>query len=231
MVALIGELLAVVVARSTWAAECTADDDRVNFANVTFCVSKANDHYRYTVDEFLGLQFVPQTFIGNERVPRESYYDADGKAPTEGTYVTVSIKSPRFAQADVWQYERRKQILNETIGAHPGESVFEDAKERGTVTFRRLDESTIVASSVVAEDGALVSEVWLHLDGMGKIEHMLRCEYFIVQPAGLSRLPMECMSWFPVGTSIANMRLSGGNQERSYRLSRQIRSDIDGFIK
>jgi hypothetical protein len=229
MVALIGGLLAIFVARSTWAAECAADDDRVDFANVTFCVSKANDLYRYTVDEFLGLQFVPQTFIGDERVPARSYYDADGKAPVDGTYITVSIRPPRLSQSDVRQYEGLKKILNDAIEAHPREPVFKE-REPGKITFRRFDESTVVASTSVAEDGVLVSEVWLHLDGLGKIEHMLSCEYFIVRPDAFSGRPMECMSWFPVGTSIAKMRLSGGNQERSYRLSRRIRGDIEDFI-
>ena len=55
--------------------------------------------------------------------------------------------------------------------------------------------------------------------------HISSCAYWpSLQPS------MECMSWIPVGTSIAKVLLSGGTQERSYRLSRQIRSDIEGFI-
>lgn len=229
--AIVGVLLAVLVARSTWAAECAADDERVEFANVTFCMPEANHRYPYAVDEFLGLQFLPQTFIGDRRVPSESYYDADGNAPIDGTYVTVSIKPPKLGRADVQRYERRKYFLNEPIKLHPGESTFEQQQGRGKVSFRRLDDSTMVASTSVAEDGVLVTEVWLRLDGADEIEHMLHCEYFLVRPATLSALPMQCMSWFTVGTSIAIMRLSGGNLERSYRLSRQMRSDIEGFIR
>lgn len=225
--AMVGGLLAVLVARSTWAAECGADDERVEFADVTFCMPKANDRYPYAVDEFLGLQFLPQTFIGDGRVPSESYYDADGNAPVDGTYVTVSIKPPRFSRADVQRYERRKYFLNEPIKLHPGEAMFEQQQGRGKVSFRRLDESTMVASTSVAKGGILVTEVWLHLDEADEIEHMLHCEYFMARPD----IPMECVNWFPVGTSIATMQLSGGNLERSYRLSRQMRSDIEGFIR
>jgi hypothetical protein len=234
--AIVGGLLAVLVARPTWAAECAADEERVEFASVTFCIANANDLYRYTINEFLGLTFVPQTFIADERVPSESYYDADGNAPIDGTYVTVSIKPPRFGRLDVQRYERRKYFLNEPIKLHPGEKIFEQKQGRGKVTFRRLDESIVIASTTVPENGVLVIEVWLHLDGADEIEHMLHCEHFVARPATHSDSPMECMSWFPIGTSLAIMQLSGmqlsGDQlERSYRLSRQIRSDIEGFIK
>jgi hypothetical protein len=231
MIVLIGGLLAVFVARLTWAAECAVDEEPIDFADVTFCMPKANDGYRYNVDGFTGLQFLPQTFIGEGRVPPESYYDADGNHPIDGTYVTVSIKPPRFSQADVQRYERRKYFLNEPIKLHPGETIFEQKQGRGKVTFRRLDESIVIASTTVPEDGVLGVEVWLHLDVVDEIEHMLHCEHFIARPATLSDSPMECVSWFRVGTSLAIMRLSGGNPERSYHLSRQIRSDIEGFIK
>jgi hypothetical protein len=164
-------------------------------------------------------------------VPSESYYDANGNAPIEGTYVTVSIKSPRVGQADVRQYENLKQFMSEKIEAYPGESAFEYYGERGKITFRRLDDFTVIASTSVSEDGVFVSDIWLHLDSVGKIEHILSCEYYILRSAAFITPPLECMSWLPVGNSIAEMRLKGGNQERSYRLSRQIRGDIEGFIE
>lgn len=228
VLALIGCLLAVLVGRSTWAADCAANDERIDYAGITFCIPKASDLYRHTSDQF-GLQFVPQTFVGDRRVPSELYSAA--KAPVDRTYVTVSISAPVLGQAEVRRYERLKQSLTKAIDAHPRESAFEDKQERGTITFRRLDESTVVASTWVAEDTVLVLETWLHLDGADHIEHMVRCEYFVVRSAALPDLPMECTGWFPVGTSIAKVQLSGGKPERSYRLSRQIRDNIEGFIK
>ncbi|HKP26786.1 MAG TPA: hypothetical protein VJV39_23150 [Dongiaceae bacterium] len=228
--ALIGGPLAMLIAHSARAAECAENDERFEYADVAFRIPNANDLYRHTFDE-VGLHFAPQTFVGDRRVPSESYYDANGTTPVDGTYVVVSIKPPRVGQLSVQRYERMKGTLNEAIAAHPGESTFEDGKRTTKVQFRRLDGSTIVATQIVAEDSVLVSESWLHLDGTDKIKHILRCEYFVVRSATLPDLPMECTSWFPVGTSIATVQLRGGKQERSYRLSRQVRDDIEGFIE
>ena len=172
MVALIGGLVATLAVRSTWAAECAADDERVDFANVTLCISKANDLYRYTIDDFAGLVFLPQTFIGDRRVSSESYYDADGNAPMEGTYVTVAVKPPRLGQFDVQQYRRMKGILSDMIAGHTDESIFEFKTGTTRVSFRRLDGSTIVGTQILAEDNVHVSEVWFDLDGTGQVPHI-----------------------------------------------------------
>jgi len=111
VLALIGGLLAVLVGRSNWAAECAANNERIDYADVTFCIPKARDLYRHTSDQS-GLQFVPQTFIGDRRVSSELYSAAKGEASVDGTYVTVSIRSPVLGQADVRRYERLKQSLN-----------------------------------------------------------------------------------------------------------------------
>lgn len=224
MFALIGGVLAMPVTPSTWAAECAANDERIDYADATLCIPKANDLYRHTFDEY-GLQFVQQTFIGDRGVPSELYYDADGNAPVEGTYVTVSIRPPSVGQFDVQRYERMKRKLNEAIAAHPGESTFEDERRLANLQFRRLDASTIVAMQIFAEYDVQVSEIWLSLDNTGKIQHTLSCEHWPER-----KTPIECQSWIRVGTSIAIVRFSGGKQERSFRLSRQIRADLEGFL-
>ena len=215
------------VARSLGADEsCASDAERVDFANVIFCIPKGNELYRYEVGGYSGLQFLPQAFVGEQRVSPNSFYDTAGNAPPEGTFVYVGVKQPRYGGLlDAKKQARLVRALRDAIRVRLNEQTFSQTIDSREFEFEHRNSATIVGTSAPEPLDQQIREIWVRLDAANQTRHTMICDY--TQSANPM---MACVSRFIVVNSAATIRLFGGTPERSFRISEKIREDIEAFI-
>jgi hypothetical protein len=213
-------------ARSLGADEsCKKDAQRVEIANAILCIPSGNQRYQYRLDGFFGLQFYPQAFVSDQRVPPNSYYDAAGNAPLGGTYVYASIKHPlNGGQIEAQRQIRLIQDLNDAFRVRSSESVFSENIGGRAFEFRRRDSATFVGTSAPQTLDQRTREIWVRLDATNQTRHTMICDY------GRSDHFLDCVSHFIVGNSVGVIQLFGGTAERSLRISEKIRGDVESFI-
>jgi hypothetical protein len=214
-------------ARSLDADEpCAADAQRVDFADVTFCIPRSNARYQSRVDGFMGLQFWPQAFLGDHRVSPERYYDANGDAPPDGTYVYIRIRQPiNGGRIDAERQVRLLRDLNDAFRNRADDQTFTEQIGGRTFDFERLSLSTVVGMSAPRSLDEQTRQIWVRLDVTEQIHHTMICDY-----SESANSMITCESQFLVGNSSARILLFGGTPTRSFRISEEIRADIESFI-
>lgn len=205
---------------------CAADAQRVDFADVTFCIPRSNVRYQTKVDGFVGLQFWPQAFLGDHRVSPDNYYDANGDAPPDGTYVYVRVRQPiNGGRTDAQRQVHLLRVLNDAFRNRADDQTFTEQIDGRTFDFERLSLSTIVGTSAPRSLDEQTRQIWVRLDVTKQIHHTMICDY-----SQSANSMMACASQFLVGNSGAGISLFGGTPTRSFRISEEIRADIESFI-